>query len=115
MEGLGWDDSPYFGDSGSPAPAYGDGNQINPGTVLLMPQAPPPPPPQPAHPVIREYNWQADGGDAHATFSIVPKNGQARQAVAVWVQDNEVRYTDADGKAGTHTAGRNRLRGHGPA
>ena len=64
-----------------------------------MPQAPPPPP-QPAHPVIREYNWQSGGGEAPATFSIVPKSGEAKRAVAVWVQDNEVRFTDADGKAG---------------
>jgi hypothetical protein len=49
--------------------------------------------------VIQEYNWQA-GGDPQATYSIVPKNGVVRQAVAVWVQDNEVRYTDVDGRAG---------------
>ena len=94
---TGWDE-PFFADS-SATPAYGDGSQMNPGTVLLMPAAPPPPP-QPAHPLIREYSWPADGGDAHGTFSIVPKNGLVRQAVAVWVQDNEVRYTDADGRAG---------------
>jgi hypothetical protein len=91
-----WDDSPYFADSGSP-PAYGGGNQTSPSTVFLMPPAPPP---QPAHPLIREYTWPADAGDARATFSIVPKNGQLRQAVAVWVQDNEVRYTGPDGRTG---------------
>ncbi len=92
---TGWDE-PFFADSVSP-PAYGDGNQPSPSRVFLMP---PSPPPQPAHPVIREYNWQGDGGDGHATFSIVPKNGQLRQAVAVWVQDNEVRYTGSDGRTG---------------
>ena len=94
--GSGWDDSPFFADSGSP-PAYGDGNQISPGPLFLMPPAPPP---QPAHPVMHEYSWPADGGDAHATFSIAPKNGLVRQAVAVWVQDNEVRYTGSDGRTG---------------
>jgi hypothetical protein len=94
-----WDDSPYLGDSGRP-PESGDGNQNHPGTMLLVPPLTPAPPPQPAHPVIREYNWQADGSDARATYSIVPKNGEIRQAVAVWVQDNEVRFTDADGRAG---------------
>ena len=88
--------SPFFADSGSP-PAYGDGNQMSPGTVFLMPPAPPP---QPAHPVMHEYSWPADGGDAHATFSIAPKSGLVRQAVAVWVQDNEVRYTGSDGRTG---------------
>jgi hypothetical protein len=97
--GIGWDDFSNFGDSGWP-PEYGDGNQMYPGTVLVMPPAPPPPPPQPAHPVMHEYSWPADSGDAHATFSIVPKNGQVRHVVAVWVQDNEVRFTDADGRAG---------------
>ena len=96
--GTGWDE-PFFADS-SWTPAYGDGNQMNPGTVLLMPPAPPPPPPQPAHPVIREYSWPAGGSDSHAAFSIVAKDGLVRQAVAVWMQDNEVRYTDADGRAG---------------
>jgi hypothetical protein len=97
--GLGWDDSSYFGDSGWFS-GYGDGNQTYPGSLLMMPPGPPPPPPQPAHAVIREYNWPAGGGDTHATFSIVPKNGLVQQAVAVWVQDNEVRYTDADGRTG---------------
>ena len=94
-----WDDSPYFGDSGRP-PAAGDGNQFHPGTVLMVPPLSPAPPPQPAHPVIREYSWAGGGSDTHAAFSIVPKNGEVRRAVAVWVQDNEVRFTDADGRAG---------------
>jgi hypothetical protein len=97
--GSGWDDSPYFAEPGSP-PAYGDGNQNHPGAMLLVPPLSPAPPPQPAHPVIREYNWQADASDTHATFSIAPKNGEVRHAVAVWVQDNEVRFTDTDGRAG---------------
>jgi len=99
----GWDYSSSFADSGWPAIYGDDGSQTYPGTVLLMPQAPPeppPPPPQPAYPVMHEYSWPVDGGDAHATFSIVPKNGLVRHAVAVWVQDNEVRYTDADGRTG---------------
>ena len=95
---TGWGDSSPFADPGWFGD-YGDGSQPNPGTVFLMPQAPPPPP-QPAHPVMHEYNWPADAGDAHATFSIVPKDGQERQAVAVWVQGNEVRYTDPAGKSG---------------
>ncbi len=71
--------------------------RLTPGTVFLMPPAPPP---QPAHPVMHEYSWPADGADGHATFSIVPKNGQVRQAVAVWVQGNEVQYTDPAGRTG---------------
>jgi len=90
--------SPYSDDAWSWG--YGDENQTSPMYLLVPPQGPPepvlpPPPPQPAHPVMHEYIW--DKPSAAARFSIAPKNGPVRQALAVWVQDNEVRYTTTTG------------------
>jgi hypothetical protein len=106
-----WNDPGFYGNPffhdyyGSPG-MYGDGYQASPAVYVLMPvQAPPepeppPPPPEPARPVVHEYSWPDDGGDHHATFSIVSRDSKVDQAVAVWVQDNEVRYTKAGGSTG---------------
>jgi hypothetical protein len=104
--GLGF--SGQYPDSGWAA-EYGDGDQAVP-LVLMMPvQAPPepeppPPPPEPARPVMHEYNWTDSAGNPAARFSIVSGNGAVHQAVAVWVQGNEVRYTMAGGSTGSVAA-----------
>jgi hypothetical protein len=101
--GLGY--PAYYSDSGWPA-TYGDENQAPPSVVVVMPaQAPPeppppPPPPEPARPVVHDYTWPGTGGDPHATFSLVSRDGLVRRAVAVWVQDNQIGYTAADGSSG---------------
>src|SRR4030095_7057383 len=101
----GWGYPAYYSDTAWPA-TYGEGNEVPPSMMLMMPmQAPPeppapPPPPQPAHPVMHEYAWTEAGGDPHATFSIASRDGLVRSAVAVWVQGNEVGFTAADGRAG---------------
>ena len=46
------------------------------------------------------YHWAETGANPQATYSIVSRDGVVRHAVAVWVQDNEVRYTAANGAAG---------------
>jgi len=46
------------------------------------------------------YQWAETGANPQATYSIVSRDGVVRHAVAVWVQDNEVRYTAANGAAG---------------
>jgi len=94
---------PFYSDFAMPA-TYGEGNQTPPSIIVLMPvPAPPeplPPPPAPVIPVVHEYKWPNDGGDPKATFSIVSKNGLVRQAVAVWVQEKEVRFIATDGSGG---------------
>jgi hypothetical protein len=63
----------------------------------FFPPTPPPPPPQP---VLHEYAWPGATNDPSATFTIVSNDGTSRSAVAVWVQNNTVRYFTADGTAG---------------
>ncbi|HEY1495121.1 MAG TPA: hypothetical protein VGF49_11290 [Candidatus Solibacter sp.] len=60
----------------------------------------PPPPPMPVHPVIQVYHWAENPAAAPAHFSLVAKNGQVREALAVWVQDAKVRYMMAGGFTG---------------
>jgi hypothetical protein len=103
--GFGWGYSGFYPDNGWPG-TYADDYQAPPSVVLVLPVQPPPepptppPPPQPARPVMHEYAWPDGGGNPNATFSLVSKTGLVHRAVAVWVQDSEVRYTSADGGAG---------------
>jgi hypothetical protein len=69
--------------------------------VELMP---PPPPAEPPRPVVRDYNWPNADPNAGAAFSLAGKDGTTRQAVAVWVQDNQVRYTTEGGKTAVMAA-----------
>jgi hypothetical protein len=104
---YGWSDSGFYGD-----PFYqdwagtnGDGYQPAPPVYLVMPFQTPPepapaPPPEPARPVIHEYSWPNDGADHPAAYSIVSRDSSVHRAVAVWVQDNEVRFTGAGGTTG---------------
>ena len=55
-------------------------------------------PQMPVQPVLQVYHWP--DGQAPAHFSLVAKNGQVRDAVAVWVQGTQVRYSLADGASG---------------
>ena len=101
--GYGWGYSAYS-DYGWPG-AYADDTPAPPSVVVVMPMQPapefiPPPPPVPARPVMHEYAWPNDGGDRQATFSIVSRDSSVYRALAVWVQDNQVRYTAADGRPG---------------
>ena len=79
---------------------YGDEGQASSGPPLVIPMQAPAAPLPPAHPVMQVYHWAENGGNPQATFSIVLRDGAVRQAVAVWVQDSEVRYTAANGGAG---------------
>jgi hypothetical protein len=94
--------SNYYPDFGYQSEEYG--YQQAPNVVLVMPQVqapePPPPPPTPAQPVIHEYHWPDAGSTPAATFSLVSRDGSVRFALAVWVQDNEVRFTALDGTKG---------------
>ena len=86
-------------------PRQYDDSQSQAGGLMLM-QAPaqPLPPPEPAHPVMQIYHWAENGENPQATFSIVSRDGVVRHAVAVWVQDSEVRYTAVNGAAGRMAA-----------
>ena len=88
-------------------PRQYDDTQSQAGGLMLMPmQAPaqPLPPPEPARPVMQVYHWAESGDNPQATFSIVSRDGVVRHAVAVWVQDSEVRYTAVNGAAGRMAA-----------
>jgi hypothetical protein len=74
----------------------------DPASQAVMAPPPPPPPPQPE---VHEYKQaESDGGPAR-TFSIVSKDGTTRSAIAVWVQDDTVRYIAPDGDGGQLTLG----------
>jgi len=94
--------SDYYPDAGYPTDDYG--YQPQPNFVVVTPQIqapePPLPPPPPAQPVIREYHWPDAGSTPSATFSLVSKDGVVRLALAVWAQDNELRFTALDGASG---------------
>jgi len=94
--------SDYYPDFGYPTDDYG--YQPQPNFVVVTPQIqapePPLPPPPPAQPVIREYHWPDAGSTPSATFSLVSKDGVVRLALAVWAQDNELRFTALDGASG---------------
>jgi hypothetical protein len=49
---------------------------------------------------MHEYAWPNDGNNRQSTFSIVSRDSSVYRALAVWVQDNQVRYTAADGRPG---------------
>jgi hypothetical protein len=90
-----------------PDPFYqtDEGYQQTPNVVIVMPQVqapePPPPPPTPAQPVMHEYHWPDTAASLlPATFSLVSRNGTVQFALAVWVQDNELRFTALDGTIG---------------
>jgi len=72
--------------------------------MLMQAPAQPLPPPEPARPVMQVYHWAEGGDNPQATFSIVSRDGVVRHAVAVWVQDSEVRYTAVNGAAGRMAA-----------
>jgi hypothetical protein len=73
--------------------------QPAPTAALIQPGFPVPPP-IPVHPVIQVYHWAENPAAAPAHFSLVAKNGQVREALAVWVQDAKVRYMMAGGLTG---------------
>jgi hypothetical protein len=98
-----WDYSSYFsgfGYAGDYA-SYEPGSNETPSVVVLMPQMPfpPPPPPPPAEPVIHEYKWPDTSSHPGATFSVALRGGQARTAVAGWVQDGFLSLVTPDGRA----------------
>jgi hypothetical protein len=63
---------------------------------VVLPEPPAPPPP-PAHPVISNYHWADTPAPSNTGFAIVQKDGQVRNALAVWPQDGMVAYTDPGG------------------
>ena len=82
-----------------------DGSEPTPMVLMLPaqppePPPPPPPPPAPANPVIHTYSWSDAGAPTAGTFLILSKDGTARPAVAVWVQESELHYMAADGVTG---------------
>uniref|UniRef100_Q021L3 Uncharacterized protein n=1 Tax=Solibacter usitatus (strain Ellin6076) TaxID=234267 RepID=Q021L3_SOLUE len=83
-----WDDFYAGGWQYQPAPAQ---------LPLIQPGFPAPPP-IPIQPVLQVYHWP--DGPAPAHFSLVAKNGQVREPVAVWVQGSQVRYTLVGGYTG---------------
>jgi hypothetical protein len=85
---------------------YNDQPPAPPSGALLM-QAPsqPLPPPEPPRPVLQVYHWAETPASPQAIFSIVSRDGVVHRALAVWVQDNELRYTAANGAAGRMAAG----------
>ncbi len=68
--------------------------------VFEPPPAAPPPPPPPIHSSIQELNIPevnpAAASEPPAFFVIALKDGSRHSAVAVWVQQNQLRYVDAD-------------------
>ena len=99
---YGWGSGGYSGIyEGSWFPKqYGNEGQASPSVMLMQTPTPPLPPPEPARPVMQIYHWAETGANPQATYSIVSRDGVVRHAVAVWVQDSEVRYTAANGAAG---------------
>jgi len=99
---YGWGSGGYSGIyEGSWFPKqYGNEGQASPGVMLMQTPTPPLPPPEPARPEMQIYHWAETGANPQATYSIVSRDGVVRHAVAVWVQDSEVRYTAANGAAG---------------
>ena len=98
----GWGYSDPYSDLGWPADS-GEANQAAPVYLVMPPQmaepVPPPPPPEPARPVLQNYAWPDNAGTPGAAFSLVSRDGTVRQALAVWVQDNQVRFTTSSGSS----------------
>jgi hypothetical protein len=97
--GSGFGGYPFYEGSWFPK-QYGSEGQASPGVMLMQAPPPPLPPPEPARPAMQIYHWAETGANPQAIYSIVSRDGVVRHAVAVWVQDNEVRYTAANGAAG---------------
>ena len=97
--GSGFGGYPFYEGSWFPK-QYGNEGQASPGVMLMQAPTPPLPPPEPARPAMQIYHWAETGANPQATYSIVSRDGVVRHAVAVWVQDSEVRYTAANGAAG---------------
>ena len=97
--GSGFGGYPFYEGSWFPK-QYGSEGQASPGVMLMQAPTPPLPPPEPARPAMQIYHWAETGANPQAIYSIVSRDGVVRHAVAVWVQDNEVRYTAANGAAG---------------
>jgi hypothetical protein len=79
---------------GSPAPPV-----VN-SVVFLPPPATPAAPPQPIHSSIQNLTTDTEQATSAPPvfFVIVLKNGSRLTASAVWVQDNDARYVDAEGQ-----------------
>ena len=95
--------SPYWGGYGAVYPAVPDYSATPPVTNVVVfepPVAPPPPPPPPIRSSIQELNPGALNSAASTEplvfFVIALKDGSRHSAVAVWVQQNQLRYVDAD-------------------
>jgi len=76
----------------------------SPQVIVVAPPAPPsppPPPPEPARLVTHEYNWPDAAKSGAGHFALVSSDGSVRFAVAVWVQDGRLQYTQTDGTAGS--------------
>ena len=97
--GSGFGGYPFYEGSWFPK-QYGNEGQASPGVMLMQTPTPPLPPPEPARPAMQIYHWAETGANPQAIYSIVSRDGVVRHAVAVWVQDSEVRYTAANGAAG---------------
>jgi hypothetical protein len=97
--GSGFGGYPFYEGSWFPK-QYGNEGQASPGVMLMQAPTPPLPPPEPARPAMQIYHWPETVANPQAIYSIVSRDGVVRHAVAVWVQDNEVRYTAANGAAG---------------
>ena len=97
--GSGFGGYPFYEGSWFPK-QYGSEGQASPGVMLMQAPTPPLPPPEPARPAMQIYHWAETGANPQATYSIVSRDGVVRHAIAVWVQDSEVRYTAVNGAAG---------------
>jgi hypothetical protein len=97
--GSGFGGYPFYEGSWFPK-QYGSEGQASPGVMLMQAPTPTLPPPEPARPAMQIYHWAETGANPQAIYSIVSRDGVVRHAVAVWVQDSEVRYTAANGAAG---------------
>jgi hypothetical protein len=97
--GSGFGGYPFYEGSWFPK-QYGNEGQASSGVMLMQAPTPPLPPPEPARPAMQIYHWAETGANPQAIYSIVSRDGVVRHAVAVWVQDSEVRYTAANGAAG---------------
>jgi hypothetical protein len=100
--------------------AYSDGYyapvQAPAQNIIVVQTAPPPivveAPPAPANPVIHDYPQPAEAQPAPQaaqpappaetrTFAVVLKNRTNIQAAAVWVQNNDLHYVDANSRHGS--------------
>lgn len=81
-------------------PSFAEEPPAAPSVIVIappVPPEPPPPPPPPAQPVIRNYHWPESPQTQAQTFSLVGRDGAVHQAIAVWVQDGEMRFATPKG------------------